>query len=135
MSFSYYSEVFVDIICSIDTLLIKDCFILHFQNVQWRSIRWKLYSNLSLLISVLDFLTVYITQCSCLSVFFPGPYIIHHGGECLSRHPELCLPRSGVRRQRAARKPLPAFPETRLGLHSGQLHQVPDCHLGVAHCS
>lgn len=57
----------------------------------------------------------------------------HHGGERDIRHPELCLPGSGVRRRCAARKPPAALPEARLGLHAGQLHQVPDRHMGVAH--
>lgn len=77
-----------------------------------------------------------ITLCSCFPVFSPVLHssdIDHHGGERHGRHLELCLPGGGVHGCGVARKPPPALHETRLGLHDGQLHQVPDCHLGVAH--
>lgn len=72
---------------------------------------------------------------TCDTVFLSSSLLSpdHHGDERHSRHLELGLPGGGVRRCSAAGKPLPALPETRLGLHDGQLHQVPDCHLGVAH--
>lgn len=65
---------------------------------------------------------VHVTLCSCFPVFSPdlqSPCVVHHGGERHVRHLELCLPGGGVRRCGVARKPLPALPETRLGLHAG----------------
>lgn len=61
------------------------------------------------------------------------PCVTHHGGEQHGKHLELCLPGGGVCRCGVARKPLPAFTETCLGLHARKLHQIPDCHLGVSH--
>lgn len=58
----------------------------------------------------------------------------HHGGEPHGRHLGLSLPGGGVRGRRVASEPLPALAEACMGLHAGQLHQVPDRHLGVSHC-
>lgn len=63
---------------------------------------------------------------------FQTSQVDHHGGEPYNRHLGLGLPGGGVRGRRVAREPLPALTETCLGLHAGQLHQVPDCHLGVS---
>lgn len=81
---------------------------------------------------------------SCDTVFFflsllsrpeaSPSHVAHHGGEQFGQHLDLCLLGCGVRRRRVAREPLPALSEACLGLHAGQLHQVSDCHLGVALC-
>lgn len=73
-----------------------------------------------------------------LSAFFPdleSPLGLHHGIKQHSRHIKLGLSCSGVCRRCAARKPLSPLPETCLGLHAGQLHQVPNSYVGIALCS
>lgn len=77
-----------------------------------------------------------VIWCLCFPVYSPdlhSPYVIHHGGERHGKHPELCLPCSRICWCSVTTEPPSALPETCLGLHAGQLHQVSDCHLGVPH--
>lgn len=58
---------------------------------------------------------------------------LSHGSERQRERPQLGLPGRGVHRLLPARQPPAAALQERVELHAGQLHQVPDRHMGVAH--